>query len=88
MPWIECKPMNEYLRFIARLLEGEKIAPVCREFGISRVTSYKIYNRYRECGLDALNDRSRSVNRHRKLTHYRRRILTHPEMVFCINLCA
>ena len=29
-----------------------------------------------------------SVNRHRKLTHYRRRILTHPERVFCINLCA
>ena len=29
-----------------------------------------------------------TVNRHRKLTHYRRRILTHPEMVFCINLCA
>ena len=29
-----------------------------------------------------------SVNKHRKLTHYRRRILTHPEMVFCINLCA
>jgi len=28
------------------------------------------------------------VNRHRKLTHYRRRILTHPERGYCINLCA
>jgi transposase len=59
MPWNECKPMDERLRFIARLLEGEKMAPLCREFGISRVTGYKIFNRYQECGLDALNDRSR-----------------------------
>jgi putative transposase len=51
--------MDERLRFIARLLEGEKMAPLCREFGISRVTGYKIFNRYKECGLDALNDRSR-----------------------------
>ena len=42
----ECKPRNARLRFIAHLLEGEKIAPVCREFGIFRVTSYKICNRY------------------------------------------
>ena len=28
--------MDERLRFIARLLEGEKMAPLCREFGISR----------------------------------------------------
>ena len=59
MPWRECKPMDERLRFIARLLEGEKMAVVCREFGISRVTGYKIFNRYKECGLDALHDRSR-----------------------------
>ena len=59
MPWKECKPMDERLRFVARLLEGEKMATVCREFGISRVTGYKIFNRYKECGLDALNDRSR-----------------------------
>jgi putative transposase len=32
--------MDERLRFIARLLEGEKMAPLCREFGISRVTDY------------------------------------------------
>jgi putative transposase len=51
--------MDERLRLVARLLEGEKMATVCREFGISRVTGYKIFNRYKECGLDALNDRSR-----------------------------
>ena len=64
MPWKECKPMDERLRFIARLLEGEKMSPLCHEFGISRVTGYKIYNRYRECGLDGLNDRSRRAYRH------------------------
>ena len=64
MPWKECKPMDERLRFVARLLEGEKMAPLCWEFGISRVTGYKLYNRYRECGLDAFNDRSRRPCRH------------------------
>jgi len=56
--------MDERLKFIARLLDGEKMAPMCREFGISRVTGYKIFNRYKECGLDALNDRSRRPYRH------------------------
>ena len=47
MPWRECKPMDERLRFIARLSKGEKMAVACRQFGISRVTGYKIYNRYK-----------------------------------------
>ncbi len=64
MPWKECKPMDERLRFVARLLEGEKMSPLCREFGISRVTGHKIFNRYKECGLDGLNDRSRRPYRH------------------------
>lgn len=64
MPWRECKPMDERLKFIARLLEGEQMAPLCREFGISRVTGYKIFNRYREWGLDGLNDRPRRPYRH------------------------
>ena len=55
--------MDERLKFIARLLEGEKMASLCREFGISRVTGYKIFNRYRECGLDALTYRSRAPYR-------------------------
>jgi putative transposase len=51
--------MEERLRFVARLLEGEKMAVVCREFGISRKTGYKIFNRFKEVGIDALNDQSR-----------------------------
>jgi putative transposase len=30
--------MDERLRFVARLLEGEKMAELCREFDISRKT--------------------------------------------------
>jgi transposase InsO family protein len=51
--------MEERLRFVARLLEGEGMSEVCREFGISRKTGYKIFNRYRDQGLEALTDRSR-----------------------------
>jgi hypothetical protein len=32
MPWKECHAMDERLRFVARLLEGEKMAPLCAEF--------------------------------------------------------
>src|SRR3954453_5210062 len=32
---------------------------VCREFGISRKTGYKIFDRYKAQGLEALSDRSR-----------------------------
>ena len=71
MPWNECKPMDERLRFIGRLLEGERMASLCREFGISRVTGYKIYNRYKDTGLDGLNDRSRAPYRQaNKLPRY------------------
>jgi putative transposase len=59
MPWKECNVVEERLRFIARLLDGEKMASLCREFGISRKTGYKIYNRYKDCGIDGLTDRSR-----------------------------
>jgi transposase InsO family protein len=59
MPWKECSVMDERLRFVARLLDGEAMSEVCREFGISRKTGYKIFDRYRESGLEALTDRSR-----------------------------
>ena len=56
--------MDERLKFIARLLDGEKMAGLCREFGISRKTGYKILGRYNETGLDGLTDRSRRPYRH------------------------
>ena len=59
MPWQECYKMDERLRFVARLLDGEKMAALCREFDVSRKTGYKIFQRYKDCGLDGLTDRSR-----------------------------
>jgi len=56
--------MQEHLRFAARLLDGEKMAVLCREFDISRKTGYKFFNRYKDCGLEGLTDRSRRPFRH------------------------
>jgi putative transposase len=55
--------MDERLRFVARLLEGEKMAPLCAEFGISRKTGYKIFDRYKDCGVQAFSDRSHRAHR-------------------------
>ena len=63
MPWKECHVMDERLRFVARLLEGEKMAPLCAEFGISRKTGYKIFDRYKDCGVQAFSDRSHRAHR-------------------------
>ena len=64
MPWKVCEPMDERLKFVARLLDGEKMAGLCRDFGISRKTGYKIISRYNSCGLEGLSDRSRRPYRH------------------------
>src|SRR5579864_7023878 len=59
MPWKECSVMDERIRFVGRLLDGENMAALCRQFAISRKTGYKIFDRYKESGLEALTDRSR-----------------------------
>src|SRR3984893_1694130 len=59
MPWKECSVVDERLRFVAQLLDGEAMSEVCRAFGISPKTGYKIFERYKEHGLEALTDRSR-----------------------------
>jgi putative transposase len=51
--------MDERLRFVARLLDGDKMAVVCREFGISRKTGYKRFSRYKDFGLRGLEDRAK-----------------------------
>jgi putative transposase len=56
--------MDERVKFIARLLEGEKMTVLCRDFGISRKTGYKILERYEDTGVEGLTDRSRRPYRH------------------------
>ncbi len=64
MPWKERSIVEERMRFVLRLKDGETMASLCREFGISRVTGYKIYDRYKECGLEGLTDRARTPYRY------------------------
>ena len=64
MPWRECSVMKERLRFVARILQGEGMSDACRSFGISRKTGDKIFNRYKEAGVDALCDRPRRLVRY------------------------
>lgn len=45
MPWKACSVMEERLRFVARLLDGESMTDVCREFGISRKIGPLLTNR-------------------------------------------
>ena len=51
--------MDERMRFVIRLKDGETMASLCREFSISRKTGYKIFERYQQCGLEGLSDRTR-----------------------------
>jgi putative transposase len=64
MPWKECHVVDERGRFVARLLDGEKMASLCAEFGISRKTGYKIFERFQRQGVRGLTDRSRRPYRH------------------------
>ena len=56
--------MDERVKFIARVRDGERMSGLCEEFSISRKTGYKILERYRDCGVEGLTDRSRPPYRH------------------------
>jgi len=58
--------------FVARLLDGESMTDVCREFGISRKTGYKLLARYRQEGAGSLSGRSRRPVRYARGHHWRR----------------
>ena len=64
MRWKDWSVMDERMQFVARRLGGEAMADLCREFGISRKTGYKIFDRYQECGVGGLTDRSRRPYRY------------------------
>ena len=59
MPWSVSSVSEERMKFVARLLDGESMSHLCEEFGISRKTGYKIFNRYKNEGVEAFCDRSR-----------------------------
>lgn len=59
MGWRETNVPNERMRFVCRLEAGERMVDLCAEFGISRKTGYKFWNRYQEAGPEGLGDYSR-----------------------------
>jgi putative transposase len=59
MPWKDSSVMDEKMKFIVKILEGESMVQACSDFGISRKTGYKIWNRYQNGGAKELSDRTR-----------------------------
>jgi transposase len=59
MPWKEQRAMSQKIEFVERAQKGEKLAKLCREFGVSRTTGHKWVKRFKEQGYDGLEDESR-----------------------------
>ena len=55
--------MKERMHFVTRLENGERMTDLCLEFGVSRKTGHKIWNRYRGKGVVGLEDESRAPRR-------------------------
>lgn len=51
--------MSLRMEFVERAKKGEKIASLCREFGISRTTGHKWQKRFEEKGYEGLEEESR-----------------------------
>jgi|SRR3989344_236943 len=69
MPWKERSYMEERVLFVNRVKNGERITDLCQEFGISRTTGHKFYNRYQELGYDGLYNISRKPHNSPNQTH-------------------
>src|SRR3989442_11696040 len=64
MPWKEVLRMEQRVSFVLKVQEAEKsFAVLCREFGISRKTGYKWWERFGEAGLCGLGERSSRPHR-------------------------
>ena len=52
MPWRESTAVEERLAFVARLIAGEPMTSLCREYGVSRKTGYKIFQSLQVTGRE------------------------------------
>ena len=65
MPWMETYVMEQKVKFIMELVDGNyTMAELCRYYNISRKTGYKWLGRYEQAGIEALSDRSRVPHNH------------------------
>lgn len=60
MPWRVSRVVDERRKFVLELESGERMAEVCRRFGISRKTGYKILARWKAQEDAGLLDRDRA----------------------------
>lgn len=63
MPWKASNPVDQRMEFVVRRQRGESMSELCREFGISRKTGHKLFNRFKDGGAIALFDESRAPGR-------------------------
>ncbi len=71
MPWQEVRPMDQKLLFIADYLRGPySHTELCKRYGISRKTGYKWLDRYHQCQLGGLEERSRRPHQSPMATPY------------------
>jgi len=65
MPWIQTEPEMERRKFVqAALRREEPMKVLCRRFGISRKTGYKMLARHAKSGQPGLADISRAPKAH------------------------
>lgn len=60
MPWKTKSPVDLRTEFMNRVMRGERIADLCREYGVSRKTGDKYKKRYERLGEAGLLDQSRA----------------------------
>jgi transposase InsO family protein len=60
VPWKAKSPVDLRKEMMARLARGERMADLCRDYGISRKTGQKFKARFERLGAAGLEDRSRA----------------------------
>jgi len=61
MPWKDTTTMEQKLEFICEWLSGKyTISELCRFYGISRPTAYRLINSYEKSGIEGLLEKSRA----------------------------
>ena len=70
MPWKETTTMEQKIEFICEWRTGKyTISELCRSFGISRPTAYKLINRFENQGYEGLRKLSRAPKKHPNATN-------------------
>lgn len=60
MSWKETDKVMERFDFCLQLRRGARMSDLCRKFGISRTTGYRVKETFERLGTDGLPDRSRA----------------------------